>query len=194
MDLKYKYIFLFIIAGLVLVSCQPAVRFSEKGDYSNAGTSSKSKVSPGKSSVKTDETRISKLELSQSGKDMQLKIIRDAERWIGVSYCYGGETRDCIDCSGFVMTIYQESGYQLPRTAADQYDFVHKVKSSDRMVGDLVFFSKNGKIYHVGIYAGGNEIIHSSSSSGVIRQSLDDNFFSGKIEGYGRVIGTLAKN
>jgi hypothetical protein len=42
-------------------------------------------------------------------------------------------------------------------------------------VGDLIFFRSSGKYPadHVGIYAGNNQMIHASSSSGVIYASLD---------------------
>ena len=39
----------------------------------------------------------------------------------------------------------------------------------------MVFFRKNK---HVGIYVGNNEFVHSSSSRGVVKTSLNDKYYS----------------
>ncbi|MFP4529003.1 MAG: C40 family peptidase [Candidatus Kapaibacterium sp.] len=109
-------------------------------------------------------------------------------RWIGVPYCFGGEDRSCTDCSGFVQSVFMSAGIELPRTAASQYENARIIPESIADPGDLVFFSEGGRVSHVGVYLGGNEIVHASSSRGVIRQSLDDYWLSSRRTGFGRVI------
>ncbi len=114
--------------------------------------------------------------------------ISEAERWLGTPYRYGGNNSSGIDCSGFVCRVYESLGKKLPRTAAQQYEYTTQVPESQRQPGDLVFFRKGGRIYHVGIYSGGDEMIHASSSRGVIRESLEKSHLENNIAGYGRVI------
>lgn len=81
---------------------------------------------------------------------------------IGTPYCRGGSNGTCFDCSGFTTYVYKQVGIELPRSANSQYKVINKISREDRLLGDLVFFrSKSGYVYHVGIYAGDNKIIHS---------------------------------
>jgi cell wall-associated NlpC family hydrolase len=161
--------------GLVIFSaCQTGVRFASKTQVKES-YSLNTKTNPGE---------------RKSPEQVYYKdspLIRTASKWIGTPYCYGGSTTSCTDCSGFVSSVYREFGIELPRTAWDQYFFVTIIDNDMVQPGDLVFFKNNGAIYHVGIYAGNNEMIHASSSRGVIRQSLDDPYFKKNFAGFGRV-------
>ena len=48
-------------------------------------------------------------------------------------------------------------------------------QKSELKVGDLVFFRKNK---HVGVYIGGDKFMHSSTSRGVIIESLNDDYWA----------------
>ncbi len=118
----------------------------------------------------------------------QISIITEAEKWIGTPYCYGGESRSCADCSGFVQQVFQSVGMYIPRTAARQYLFALRVKNGECKPGDLVFFKNASKINHVGIYLGNNQFIHASSSNGVEKQSLGNHYYQSRFAGFGRFI------
>lgn len=120
--------------------------------------------------------------------EIQSRVVEEAQKWLGVPYCYGGESHNCTDCSGFVMQVFAAVGVELPRTAARQFLSVEKIDPSESAPGDLVFFSRGGSISHVGIYTGNNEIIHASSSRGVIMQSLEDSYLRKTYAGMGRVM------
>ncbi|HEX9058875.1 MAG TPA: NlpC/P60 family protein, partial [Clostridia bacterium] len=45
-------------------------------------------------------------------------IVKDAEKWIGTPYKYGGNSRKGIDCSHFVNTVYKEVGLSYTHTSA----------------------------------------------------------------------------
>ena len=115
-------------------------------------------------------------------------IIDEAEKWLGTPYCYGGEDNSCIDCSGYTQQVFLKVGVELPRTAEEQYESTRNVGKSEAKPGDLVFFQDKKHINHVGIYLGNNEFIHSSSSRGVVRQSLNDEYFKVRFAGFHRAL------
>lgn len=98
------------------------------------------------------------------------RVVSDGERYLGVPYKWGGSApREGFDCSGFVKYVYAENGVSLPRNSRQQSSVGEWVPASVGALrqGDLMFFASNGKrIDHVAMYAGGNRIIHSSSSGG----------------------------
>jgi hypothetical protein len=95
---------------------------------------------------------------------IRAQVMRDAPRWMGVPYLWGGTSAHGIDCSGFAQLIYRLAGITLPRDADMQYDAGRKVEEPYQP-GDLLFFGEAGgksAITHVGISLGGWKIIHSS--------------------------------
>jgi len=161
---------LLVLILIGLASCTSAVRFSSDNNESKS------------------QKKIANKDIVTPSSDLRYKIIHEAKQWIGTTYKYGGESKNGADCSGFVMSVYQSSGIELPRTSQQQFNYVEIINNYEREVGDLIFFQKNNKIFHVGIYLGDNNIIHASSSKGVIIQSIDDNFFDDKYAGSGRII------
>ena len=95
-------------------------------------------------------------------------IIAQAEKLLGVPYLWGGMSAKGVDCSGLVRISHIMNGILLPRNASQQVKCGERVDLKDLERGDLVFFGtpatdeKPMKITHVGIYLGGNKIIHSS--------------------------------
>lgn len=123
-----------------------------------------------------------------SGKEK--KVVEEAKRWLGTKYRYGGHSRSGTDCSGMVMEIYLKVyGIKLPRSSREQRNFCKSIKRKDLRQGDLVFFTtgKNkSTVSHVGIYIGGNEIIH-ASSRGVIVSDLNERYYQRTYHSSGRV-------
>lgn len=78
----------------------------------------------------------------------------------GVPYRYGGSTPRGFDCSGFTSYVYRKVGVKLPRRASLQARYAKKISRSKAKRGDLVFFRSGGRVYHVGIYAGKNKVLH----------------------------------
>ena len=115
-------------------------------------------------------------------------IISFAKQYLGTRYSYGGASPSGFDCSGFTMYVYKQFGYSLTHTATGQWQsgIGTKVYSIGALqAGDLVFFndpSRNaGKACsHAGIYIGGGQFIHSSSSksNGVIISDLTSGYYN----------------
>ena len=115
-------------------------------------------------------------------------IISFAKQYLGTRYSYGGASPSGFDCSGFTMYVYKQFGYSLPHTATGQWQsgIGTKVYSIGALqAGDLVFFSDPSRnagkaCSHAGIYIGGGQFIHSSSSksNGVIISDLTSGYYN----------------
>ncbi|NEB78225.1 transglycosylase SLT domain-containing protein [Streptomyces sp. SID14478] len=81
------------------------------------------------------------------------------------------------DCSGLTSYAYAKAGIRLPRTAAAQAGRGHRIAASAGQgalqPGDLVFFayapSRDSTIYHVGIYAGGGQMVNAARPGTSVR-------------------------
>jgi cell wall-associated NlpC family hydrolase len=106
-------------------------------------------------------------------------VVIESMKWMGTPYRYGGNSRNGIDCSGFVSRMYSRIGFELPRTAREMYSCGAAVSLRAVRPGDLVFFSNTAGrgITHVGIYVGNYEFIHASTARGVITSTLEDEYY-----------------
>ena len=99
-------------------------------------------------------------------------VVATGDDYLGVPYKYGGTTPRGFDCSGFVQYVFDRHGVQLPRTSRQQAQVGRglPVSVGALKVGDLMLFATEGsRIDHVAIYAGGNRMLHSSSSGRGVR-------------------------
>ncbi|MGM0953639.1 MAG: C40 family peptidase [Pseudomonadota bacterium] len=110
------------------------------------------------------------------------KLWQVFQRYEGTPYQYGGTSSSGFDCSGFILTAYQEGlGKQLPRTTSQMLAHGDVVHPSDLEPGDVVFFRIDGKDQHAGIYIGDGRFIHSSSSVGVTQSNLNGYYWAGRL-------------
>lgn len=98
------------------------------------------------------------------------RVVHAASKEWGHPYVYGGEGPLVFDCSGLTKYVYDKFGVSLPHNAAAQYQVVDHVARSDMRLGDLVFFYDDGGIYHVGIYAGGDQMWAASQTGDYVRK------------------------
>lgn len=108
------------------------------------------------------------------------KIVSDAKALIGTPYKWAGNTPSGFDCSGFMVYVFNKSGLSIPRTTSEQMKTGTAVSKSNLKAGDLVFFNTSGRgVSHAGIYIGGSNFIHTSSSRGVMISSINDPYYWG---------------
>src|SRR3989339_410089 len=110
------------------------------------------------------------------------KIMAVVNRYSGVPYHWGGESRDGMDCSGFIRTVLWEcERVELPHSSKEMAQFGVSVSAGDLVCGDLLFFKINSfQVNHVGIYLGDGKFAHVSRYSGVTVTDLNDEYYRGK--------------
>jgi hypothetical protein len=119
-----------------------------------------------------------------------LSLLKLIDEWWGTSYCMGGSSKSCIDCSAFTQMIMQNIyNVNIPRNSQEQYNFSKHIGMEDLNEGDLVFFGTGGKdVSHVGIYLLNNKFVHAATSGGVMVSDLNDSYWKGRYTGGGRVL------
>ena len=100
-------------------------------------------------------------------------LINNAQKYIGTPYQWAGASPDDgFDCSGFVQYVFAESVYTIKRVAQEQADTAG-VEVNEMAPGDILCFgSSQYNFWHVGMYIGDNQFIHSSPMGGVIISDL----------------------
>ena len=101
-------------------------------------------------------------EQAESG--LRDQIAAYAKQFVGGRYRYGGTSLTSgVDCSGFVMRIFQNFGINTGRDSRTQASVARTKSASEIMPGDVVFYGSGGRVNHVGIYIGEGLIVHASN-------------------------------
>ncbi len=107
---------------------------------------------------------------------------------VGVPYRYGGSTPNGFDCSGLVQYAYSRAGLNVPRTTGQLWSAAKPVEPQDLAAGDVLFFSIEGKMSHVGMYLGERRFVHAPQSGrSVSVASLDAPFYRSALIRAGRL-------
>ncbi len=92
-----------------------------------------------------------------------------ALQFVGNPYVYGGTSlTNGADCSGFVMSVYNNFGVSLPHSSAADRSVGASVNGIENaQPGDIICYSG-----HVALYIGNGQIVHASTSrTGIIVSS-----------------------
>ena len=125
--------------------------------------------------IKEETARIREEALKEAARQKEAKRVAKrqevadfAVQFVGNPYVWGGTSlTNGADCSGFVMSVFANFGYELPRVAAAQYSASQKKDLSQLEVGDLVFYG--GGISHVALYIGEGKVVHAlNSNKGIV--------------------------
>ena len=104
------------------------------------------------------------------------EVAEFAQQYVGYNYVWGGKSPETgFDCSGLVYYVYQQFGYELNRTAADQARNGSHVEADALEPGDVLCFYKGSTIGHSGIYIGDGNYVHAQdSATGVVISPLSE--------------------
>jgi hypothetical protein len=127
--------------------------------------------------------------MAVSGND----VVTEAKKFLGDPYVYGATGPSSFDCSGLVYYVAKQLGFSVPRTSEEQYQSGTPVSAAQLEPGDLVFAAgSDGSASapgHVGIYAGGQEVIEAPHTGENVRVTPLSQFDA---IGYRRMTGTTA--
>lgn len=118
-------------------------------------------------------------------------IILQAVSLMGIAYRFGGTTPvNGFDCSGFIRYIFQSSGLNLPRSAAEQAQVGRPVSRDELKPGDVLFFNTRGFNYsHNGLYLGNGRFIHAPRTGKNIEiTNLNASYWSSRFNGARRMV------
>ena len=113
-----------------------------------------------------------------NSKELRLRkdITQHAKKYVGVKYKYAGKNPKGFDCSGFTGYVFEKFDIELSPSSRVQATTGTKISLNKAKKGDLLFFGNNGKINHVALIVSnspdGIEVIHSTSSKGVMVQNV----------------------
>ena len=97
--------------------------------------------------------------VSSGGSSKGQDIANYACQFVGNPYVAGGTSlTNGADCSGFVMSVYKNFGYSLPRSSYAQSSVGKSVSYAEAQPGDIIYYGG-----HVAIYIGNGRIVHAST-------------------------------
>ncbi|MFF1836704.1 NlpC/P60 family protein [Streptomyces sp. NPDC058231] len=92
--------------------------------------------------------------------------LQAASTRIGMPYVRTAAGPSSFDCSGLTQWAYAQAGAHITRTTYTQINEGTRIARSQLKPGDLVFFNNTS---HVGIYAGGNTVLHAPYPGAYVR-------------------------
>ena len=103
----------------------------------------------------------------------------ELEKWQGVPYKWGGNSKNGVDCSGLAVIVYKKLfGISLPRSTKEQVKAGIKISKKKIKPGDLIFFLSPNKGRHVGIYLGNRRFTHASGAKKkVVISNIDRSYW-----------------
>ena len=104
------------------------------------------------------------------------ELVSFARNQIGDSYLYAAKGPDKFDCSGLVSYVYNAFNIIVSGSAASISKQGKEIHIKNAKAGDLVFFKREGSIFHVSIITYSDDdslsVVHSTTSKGVIEENI----------------------
>jgi len=144
-------------------------------------------------SCKTAPPRARSFERKSISNDLQLRndIVNFAEKQLGTKYKYAGRSPKGFDCSGFTYFVMKKFDIHLSPSSRAQAKQGKKKLLKFVEAGDLIFFQKRKRVFHVALVvdntSDGIKVIHSTNRGVVIDNISKSKYWEPKI-GFARDI------
>lgn len=174
---------------LAVVKAKPEPRKAPKPQPAKVGlpVEKQETLTTEESSLTTKSTKLEDLTIEELA-------IEQAETYLGVRYRYAGNSRAGIDCSGLMHESFKFAGITIPRTSGGIMNATEPILLDHTKPGDFVFFATGrgrARVSHVGLVTrvlnGDVEFIHASTSQGVIKSLLSENYWNNAFLRAGRL-------
>ena len=145
----------------------------------------------GNAEIKKDSSTIIRV---SNHSDLINQLVMNATENIGVRYRSGGTTKAGFDCSGLMISTFNNFDIKLPRSSIEQSRIGVKINSDEAQKGYLIFFRTNGRrqINHVGMVIeavdGEIKFVHSSTHGGVMISSTKEPYYERTFSQVNRVL------
>ena len=87
----------------------------------------------------------------------------------GVADAHGDYNKIGFDCSGLMIYAFAAAGIQLPHYSGYQHEAGRKVPLSQKRPGDMLFWASGGRIHHVALYLGNEQMVEAPYSGSQVR-------------------------
>lgn len=87
----------------------------------------------------------------------------------GVADLHGDYNKVGFDCSGLMIYAFAAAGIRLPHYSGYQATAGRRVPLSQKAPGDLLFWATRGRIHHVALYIGDNQMVEAPFSGSHVR-------------------------
>jgi lipoprotein Spr len=168
---------------------KPIVQSGPSNDVANNENKSEAENSEAAFALQTKYATIMNTDPSHI---QNVKLYEYIDDWYGTPYKLGGATKDGVDCSAFVQSLFAAVyGISLPRTSQYQYTATKRISTTQLKEGDLLFFHTrryHRGVTHVGIYLQNNKFVQASSSGGVTISDMYDPYYVKHLIGAGRAV------
>ena len=123
------------------------------------------------------ENTTSRSTSKNSKTQLRKSMVNDAKQYIGIPYKYAGKIpKTGFDCSGFTCYVMNKYDVDISSGSKYQAETGREIPLKRVQPGDLIFFGKGRKVSHVAMVtrntSEGIEVIHSTSSKGVMVQNI----------------------
>jgi peptidoglycan DL-endopeptidase RipA len=87
----------------------------------------------------------------------------------GIADMYGDYNKVGFDCSGLMIYAFAAAGHRLPHYSGYQAQAGRQVPLSQKRPGDMLFWATGGRIHHVALYIGNEQMIEAPYSGSHVR-------------------------
>ena len=102
--------------------------------------------------------------------------MKTAKNQLGAKYKYAAKGPNSFDCSGLVSYVHQKNHLATIGSSQHLSQKGNGIPMMSAQPGDLIFYKKNNKVFHVSIISKVAStalwVIHSTSSKGVIEEDI----------------------